>query len=397
MPALAAKVRLTDRQLDAIKPAPAGTRRVLWDAVLPNFGVRVTDKGSVSFVLVADGKWTTLGQYPRMGLGAARDAARAALEPQQQPATEADGDPEPVPTFGELAETYIRTEVSRHRAAVRTEAVIRSKLLPALAGRPVDAIRRREVVALVEKIARENGQGAARRAGQHLSAMFNWIVGRDVGLEHNPAARLKALPPAVPRSRVLTDAELRAIWHGVASLGTPWTEMYRTLMLTGQRRGEIAAMRWGEVTDLDRPAPVLNIPAARMKANVAHAVPLTPAVVEMLRKLPRFVGGHHVFTFTGGRRPVGNFANVKLRLDEILGDSVRDWTVHDIRRSVRTGLSTLGIAPHIAEQVIAHTQAGIHKVYDLHRFDAEKRSALLAWEARLMSIVGPVPEVRLLG
>jgi integrase len=160
------------------------------------------------------------------------------------------------------------------------------------------------------------------------------------------------------------------------------------LMLTGQRRGEIAGARWGEV-DFD--AGLMTIPASRMKGKAAHTVPLTPTAVEILRSLPRFVRGDYMFSGQTGDRPFSGFSKAKTRLDRSIG-TITPFTLHDLRRTVRTRLSELGIAPFIGELVLAHTQQGVAKVYDLHRYDKEKRAALEAWEEKLLSIVAPEPE-----
>jgi len=159
-------------------------------------------------------------------------------------------------------------------------------------------------------------------------------------------------------------------------------------MLTGQRRSEIANARWREI-DLER--AILAIPAARMKTGVEHIVPLTPAVIELLKGLPRFTGGDFALTTTAGRRPIADISHGKEKLDEAVGVAVAPWRNHDLRRTMRTGLATLGVTPFIAELVIGHTQTGVHAVYDLHRYDAEKRDALIGWERRLLEIVAPEP------
>jgi integrase len=158
--------------------------------------------------------------------------------------------------------------------------------------------------------------------------------------------------------------------------------------LTGQRRDELAGAAWGEI-DLDK--GLLTISAGRMKAKAGHSVPLTPAAVEMLRGLPRFARGDYVFSGMAGDRPFSGFSKAKARLDRATG-KIAPYTLHDLRRTVRTRLSELGVAPFVAELVLAHKQQGVAKVYDLHRYDAEKRAALEKWEAKLLAILAPEPE-----
>jgi integrase len=131
-----------------------------------------------------------------------------------------------------------------------------------------------------------------------------------------------------------------------------------------------------------------------MKAKAGHVVPLTPAAVEILRDLPRFSGGDCVFSGQAGDRPFSGFSKAKARLDKRIaaeGGATAPYTLHDLRRTVRTRLSELGVTPFVGEMILAHTQQGVAKVYDLHRYDAEKRAALEAWEKRLLAIVGREP------
>jgi integrase len=157
------------------------------------------------------------------------------------------------------------------------------------------------------------------------------------------------------------------------------------LLLTGQRRDEIAAAHWGEI-DLDR--ALLTIGSDRMKAKVGHAVPLTPAAVEILRSLPRFAAGDFVFSGRSGASPFSGFSKAKGRLDRAA--SIAPYTLHDLRRTVRTRLAELGVTPFIGELVIGHAQRGVHAIYDLHRYEDEKREALGRWERRLRAILDNV-------
>ena len=124
----------------------------------------------------------------------------------------------------------------------------------------------------------------------------------------------------------------------------------------------------------------------RMKEEVAHTVPLTPAVVEILEQLPRFAGNDFVFAGLKPAKPFTGFSKAKRRLDKLIGD-IAPYTLHDLRRTVRTRLSELGVTPFIGELVIGHRQRGVHAVYDLFRYENEKREALLKWEANLLAIV----------
>jgi integrase len=227
--------------------------------------------------------------------------------------------------------------------------------------------------------------------------LFNWAVARDVyGIEHLPCDRIKvaeAHGAIEPRSRVLDAQEIRAVWRAAGATDYPFGPLVRALLLSGQRLSEMAEARWSEIEldDANGSAAVMTIPSERMKGRIAHTLPLTPTLANLLRGVPRFDGGDFAFSTTSGKRPVSGFSKAKARFDRAVEDaagrSIPHWTLHDLRRTVRTGLSTAGTLPLVAELVIGHRQRGIAAVYDLHRYDAEKRAALLAWEARLLRIV----------
>jgi integrase len=424
MPGPKTKVALTDRSLKALKPAPAGGRLTVWDAIQPNLAVRVTDKGRRSFVVVrrrageTSPRWVTLGEFPTLGLADARRAARETLsalvagddpaelaEAKRRAKAEAEAKRR-AGTFGAVAEGYIRRHVSTLRTRAEVEAIIRRELIPPLGDRPIGEIRRREVIELVERIVdrggadagpghrrRDGGPSAARKALAAVRGLFNWAAERDDALAP-PTAGIRTerlLGKARSRSRVLTDPEIRAVWHAAEAIGYPFGSLVQMLLLTAQRRDEVGEARWREV---DFGAGTLTLGAARMKEEAANVVPLTATAVSILRRLPRFASGED-FVFRVGPKAYASFSGAKRRLDRKIaemGGTVEPYSLHDLRRTVRTRLAQLGVLPFVAELVLAHAQPGIQKVYDLHTYDGEKRAALERWEKRLLEIVGPEPE-----
>jgi integrase len=417
MPA-AKKIALTDKALRAMKPAPDGRRLTTWDAMLPGLAVRVGAKGRPAFYVVrrragdAQPSWVKIGEYPVTGLAEAREAARSALG-----ALMAGDDPAAVAeakrrekedarrareegVFRAVAERFIAEHVARQRTAREGAALIRRELIPVLGDKNIGDIRRRDVIRLVDAIVgravrrlgakrvASGGEYAARHALKALKKLFNWAIAKDIsGLEQNPANLVKVTEEGPkPRQRVLTDAELRRVWEVAGTVGYPFGPLLRALILTGQRRSEIAEAAWSEIE-----GDMLTIPATRMKNKQPHVVPLTPQMRELIAALPRFAGGEFMFSTQGGRRPFSGFSKAKARLDRLLGDGVTGWTLHDLRRTVRTGLAAAGVPVFDAELIVAHRQTGVHGVYDVHRYDAEKLGGLIKWEARLARIVAPEP------
>ena len=150
-------------------------------------------------------------------------------------------------------------------------------------------------------------------------------------------------------------------------------------------------MTWDEI-NLDDALWV--IPAHRTKTGAPHEVPLSRMAVELLKSLPRFAGDF-IFSANGGRAPIKGFGKFKdsvdMRAAELAPPGLVEWRFHDLRRSARTNLSSLGVSPFIAELVIGHQQKGVHKVYDVFRYQSEKREALERWAGKLRDIVEPPP------
>ena len=200
-----------------------------------------------------------------------------------------------------------------------------------------------------------------------------------------------------PRDRDLSDSEIKAIWPAFGAAGYPFGPMMEILLLTGQRRTEVATMRW---VDLDLEAAVWNLPAASTKALRSHSVPLPNTAVEILGALPRFKGPY-VFSTTGGQRPVSGYSKAKLRIELELnktltktgGEPLTNWQIHDLRRTAASGMAKLGVPIDHIGRVLNHAPRGITAtVYDKHSYMPEKRRALDLWCAHLASLIRHAPD-----
>lgn len=226
----------------------------------------------------------------------------------------------------------------------------------------------------------------------HVRTLFNWAIARGVyGLDKSPCDRMK--PAAVigkkqARQRVLKEEEMRAFWKATQAMGYPYGPLFQVLLLTGQRKSEVAEAR---LCEFDLVKKLWVVPAVRMKADAAHVVPLSDDAIALLSALPRFQNGDHLFSTTFGKNAVNGFSKAKDRLDQLMNESLgkfEPFVIHDLRRTVRTGLSAIaGIPDLVRELVIGHTKPGLHKVYDQYAYLDEKRFALDAWAARLRAIV----------
>jgi integrase len=404
------KRALTDRLLRSLA-APCPAPLEVWDQTLRGFGVRVSRRGTVTFFAMRRRRGAgssqairvSIGPYPLLPLAEARQRAREVLrdlydgiDPREREAERlrAEG-AKRSNIFSAVAEEFITRHVSRARTARAIELRIRRELLTRWGNKSISEITRHDVIRAIEEIVDSGRPGAAYQTLTYARRLFGWAIDRDIyGIERAPTDRLSArdlIGAKQPRQRVLTDAELRLIWQATAET-YPDGPYIRLLLMLGQRRNELARAIWNEF-DLDK--ALWTLAGARMKSGEPHTVPLPPDAVEILRALPRFAGDV-VFSASQGARPLNDFGATKTRLDRRIttlnaGKLIDHWTFHDCRRTFRTGLSTLGIAPHVAELCIGHKQRGIVATYDLHRFDGEKRHAFESWAAQLRSIVEPPP------
>lgn len=398
--------RLTAAAVDKLAP-PASGRIERWDALVPGLGLRVTDKGVKSWTLLyrvpGDGRKRrmTLGRYPALGLTDARQAARDALgearegrDPARRVRREAqEAAARDDTTVRAVAEDFLeRYRRPRNTPQTYREAVAtwRNHVYPALGEVPLHEVRRRDVVRLLDRLAAGPRPSAANKAAKELRRLFAWALDRDL-LETNPLVGLGLPVEERFRERVLSDAEVAALWAVTHEVGYPFGPLYRVLLLTGQRRDEAARMRR---EDLDLAAGVWTIPRELSKSDRAHAVPLAPAVVAELAALPAFTGPY-VFSTSGGERPVSGFSRAKrgvdARLAARLGHAPAPWRVHDLRRTAASGLARAGVAPEVIGRVLNHAPGGLEgvtAVYNRYGYEPEKRRALAAWADHVAGLVG---------
>ena len=406
------KRRLTDAAVERLKP-PASGQVEHFDAQLPSFGLRISHSGTKAWMVMTrvEGKLTrlTLGRYPALSLSEARRRAEEAialaksgLDPRKVEAErERQRERERRTTFGVVAADFLTRHVERHLRPSTAREYRRYLQGPDTASwrdRPLTTINKGDVIEVLERIEGRGSPGAANRALAYLSKFFGWAVEQDL-LEVSPAARVRALSPMSARERVLTEAELAWIWHALDAEDNLFGPLFKVLLLTGQRRGEVAGMRWSELRGLeDGEAGLWEIPGARTKNKQAHLVPLPPLVLDLLRTRPRT--GPFVFSSTG-ETPASGFGKAKARVDGRISElrqseglaPLPPWTLHDLRRTMVTLMNErLAIPPHVVEATINHisgsAKAGVAGVYNRALYLEERRRALTAWAEHVEVIAG---------
>jgi integrase len=419
----------TDRTLKALAPARKGSRYELWDSKIPGFGVRVGDDpdrsrpgkaGQISFVLYARFPKSphptrrALGRYGQLSLEAARDKAaqwRSMIDKGIDPAVAEEEERRARlrqldSTFASVAEKFIEyIKANKERKAKDVERELQG-FIGAWGHRPIASIKPADVALMIEATVKRGKRAQAHNEFGHIRRLFRWAI--PLYVEHSPCAQLspkRLIGERIRRDRILSDAEIAALWKATEPMGYPYGPLYRLLMLTGLRLSEVSEASWDEFNFEER---IWTVPAARMKKTGSeakpHMVPLTDPMRELIGTLPRFPNGKFLFSSKNGTAPIkaAYFGAPKIKLDglmlQILQEAdehakLPDWTNHDIRRTVRTKLSALRIPEEVREAVLAHARPGIKGHYDYHQYLDEKRDALTQWVAKLRDIAEPSQSV----
>jgi integrase len=381
------KKRLTPKTIDALPPA-TGKRYEVHDALLPGLHLRVSATGGkvfgVSRRIAGRRKRIRIGTYPIMSLADAREKARDILRDielgQYKETSSSVAETAPRQTLGEVVPQFIELYAKQHTKDWKgTERVLQK--FSSLYSRPIDQIKRADIVRVLDTIIAGGAPTRANRALAAIKKLMNWCIDRGM-IETSPVAALKPPTKEIARDRVLADEELIACWNAGVSEGFPFAHFLKLLMLTGQRRGEVAGMRWSEL-DLDK--GIWTLPAKRAKNATSHIVPLAPLAITILKSVPRFLESDLVFTTTG-ETPISGFGRFKERLDVAVGLDAEDWRFHDLRRTMATNMAMMRIQPHIIEAVLNHKTgivSGVAATYNRHSYLDEKREALELWAKKV--------------
>ena len=383
------KKSLTDRAIRHLQPAAKGKRRIVWDALVPGLGVRVTENGVKTFVLVtrypgsANPVPRSLGVYGAITLEAARAKARdwlsliaGGIDPEQHAARKREQ------TFQAISEQYFLRKAKDHRSRAKSEATLARLVYPSFGPRPIEAINRSDIVRLLDRI--EDERGPVSRTLGIINRVMNFHASRSDDFR-SPIVRGMSRGEEQARSRILDDDELRAIWKATADYPV-YGPLLRFILLTATRRSEAGQMRWAELNG----EQTWIIPAARYKTNLDHVIPLSELALSVLPER----NGEFVFS-KNGREAIGGYGRHKQAIDETSG--VSEWVVHDLRRTARSLLSRAGVASDHAERCLGHVIPGVRGVYDRHEYFDEKARAFEALAAQVQRIIDPQDKVVSIG
>ncbi len=408
---------ITDRTLKSKELKPQAEPFDVMDKSLPGFGVRILPGGSQSFIYFKrypgskNPTRRTLGRYPTMSLEQARQEARrwhGLIEKGIDPAKEearlvaaalAAERAKETNTVCAALEVYAKRKLVKIRSGRAVEGRLRH-VMAAWLDTPLADVDRPMIVQALLAITDAGHDAQAHQSYALMRAFFSWMVeyGKDFGIniETSPCTikRLSELgiDEPKPRERVLSDDEIAAYWRVADAMAYPDGPFLKLLMMAACRRDEIADLHWREI---DMKAGLIEIPAARMKGKLAHVVPITVEIRELLGTLPRFPHGDYVFSNLGGLQPIASFGRIQARLHKTMraqGWEGEHFTLRDVRRSARTQIEGFPSVRYVvAEALLAHAKRGVNRVYNRFDYLEEKAKALDLWHARLRDITSPTP------
>jgi integrase len=398
--------RLTDQFVERLRP-PAHGRVEYFDAAFPALSLRVSEHGHKSWSLFyrVNGnpklRRYKLGIYPQVKPAKARllaievlDQVRSGIDPgalRTQARLSASPD---IGSIDALVGDYLRQHLEKNCSAGtyrNAKRMLEVDVLKPWRGRSLTSISKRDVIALVDRIA-ERAPVHANRVLSRIGAMFNWAVDKD-RIPVSPSNGVKPPSKEKSRDRWLDAQEIVWFWRACDQIGYPFGPLFQTLLLTAQRLTETASMEWSE---LNLEARLWVIPRHKAKSDRAHEVQLAEPIIALLRAQPRL--GPFVFTGKTGRHVTG-FTYGKTLLDAATAESaagarIEPFLVHDLRRSAASHMVKIGIAPAVVDKILNHsagTIRGVSAIYIRHQFADERRAALAAWASYVVGLLSPAP------
>lgn len=391
-------MKLTNRLVEAREATTKD--QILWDDDVRRLGLKITPAGSKVYLIQyrMGGRGARTLRYTIGKHGSPWDCASARTEAKRllhlvdtgndPRSAKAESQREHVDLqFDRYVELFLNL-YARKRWASGTlsnhESNFRRWIVPVFRTRSLAALGRRDITEVFDRLP-DGHPGLPRNLFALMRRLFSWAVERG-DLVASPMQGMKAPGPPASRSRVLDDHEVIQILSSANVMSEMWGRFIRVLAITGQRRNEVAMMRWEE---LDQSSRMWTLPAERVKNRREHRVPLSDlAVIELTNAAQRrpWPKSGYVFS-TNGTAPISGFSKFKRHLDDAIvrvcgADAVRPWRLHDLRRTMATTLQRLGTRFEVTEALLNHvsvTEAGVASVYMRHDWGPEKAEAMQKW------------------
>jgi integrase len=402
-----ASQELTDLTIRALEPRDK--QYDVWDANMPGLMLRVSPSGTKAFCFSyryrgKEKRRKTIGRYPKpFSLADARKEAKALAKRVangEDPArankvVSTDKGERP---FSDVAAEFVDQYAKpRNRRWWETERILK-KDFKTWNKWPINTIHREHVQDVLKTLKARSAKGTAANAGLAVvRKLFNWAVDENY-IAISPCLRITKPTKSKSRDRVLSDRELARVWLAADAMGWPYGRIIQLLILTGQRRQEVAGIRWEELNAIK--TGVWSIPAGRTKADRAHELPFSKTMAQIVSDLPQRHGELAFPAFKvqtkraawredrTGLRPVSGFSWWKAQLDEKSG--VKDWRVHDLRRTLSTRLAGMKIPQEVTERILNHKTGilgGVAGIYNRFGYEDEMADALQKWAEYVQTIV----------
>lgn len=375
------KIALSDPGVRSLA-LPSTGNAYYWDTALKGFGIRVSPKGTRTFIaLIGSGQRHTIGRYPLISLTEARSEAKRLLAQKtlgkyEKPHTIA---------WETAVERYLAACTDKNRPRTVADYTKHLARFP-FKGRKLSTVKKRDVAGVLEKIEAKSMRAHVLTSAK---AFFSWCAGQGY-IDQTPLVGLKNAPQRLVQARhALSHAEVKIVLLAALKAPHPFGPIVSLLILTGQRRNEIASLEWQHITD-----DTITIPGDVAKNHLEHTIPYGSLVRDVLKKVPK-TNGKYVFPAafeTNRGRPTTTFngwSKAKTAFDKTL-TGVRPYKLHDLRRTYATTLQEIGVPLEVREKLLNHisgSQAGIVGVYNVHRFEAEMREALAKYEVFIQSLI----------
>jgi len=380
------EVNFTDAWLRKLKPPVE--REDFRDRGTRGLQLRSSPSGvkTFSFVFRLGSKMgrATLGRHPDVDLKFARTKAdefrklvSQGIDPRSEKRTKRRLQEMTVELMvHEFIQTYAKPKNSSWKQA---ESNLRLYLSNFYGTQPISEVTRADIHQVLDDLIARDKQTAANRALAHIRKFFGWLVERGY-LNHSPADHIKPRHKESERDRVLNDTEIKAIWNAAEAMSGPYSVWLKLLLLCGQRRVETASMRRSQIIDGS-----WHLSATDTKNKQPHIIPLPNQAQRLVNQLLEKEGNFLIKSGRNGDHPVNGFSKAKLQMDRLSG--VENWKFHDLRRTVATNLTKLGIDRLILQKIINHSERGVTQIYDRYSYMDEKREALQKWADKLDEII----------
>jgi integrase len=369
--------KFTEFQINHLKPE--AKPYLVWDTFQRGLVVRVEVSGHKSFKAIykLGGRKRDyhIGNAAAISLATARKLARGIMDQVAEKK-----DPQAIKrsarstgTFDDIADRYLEYSKKRNKSWSQADALVRRHLRPKWGKLPAADVSRSDVKAMMSRI---EAPVLANQVLASASAIFAWGI-REELVKVNPCHGIER-NKTTSRERILSDSEIPLFWPLMSTT-------LKLILLTGQRPGEVSAMRWEHIENNWWTLPGSPAEGWRgTKNGQTHTVWLSVPVQSLMEELQEDADGP-VFPRLGS-------LDAEMRtICKQLGVN-RKVTPHDLRRTFSSKVTGLAFGRDAMDRVTNHRKGGITSVYDRHHYSEENKKIMETVAAHILALVGGTPK-----